>query len=75
MPTPQPDQSGTVRALLITVALMFGIIVGLVAGILQRLDGGSIPATIEYGCGAFVAGVLFVFGIVSFWNGSQNRDS
>jgi hypothetical protein len=69
------SQPKSVRALLTTIAILFGIIVGLVAGILQSMNHTSIPSAIEYGCAAFVGGVLFLFGIINFCNNHQNRGS
>jgi hypothetical protein len=63
MITPRSHASRLVRALLATIAGLLGVIAALVGGILKRLDGGSLPQAIEFGCGAFAATVLFVFAI------------
>jgi hypothetical protein len=74
MTAPRSHGSRTVRALLATVAVLLGVIAALVGGILQRLDGNSLPQAIEYGCGAFAATVLFTFALFYFLNGNGPGD-
>jgi ABC-type polysaccharide transport system permease subunit len=64
--TPPSAQPATIRILLTVIAFLIGIIIALVAGILQQAGNRPIPQTIEYSCGAFVAAVVFVFSVFSF---------
>lgn len=77
MTTPKSHGPRTVRALLATIAFLLGVIAALIGGILQRLDGHSLPQAIEYGCGAFAATVLFAFASFHFLggNGTRNDDN
>ncbi|MFC5751064.1 hypothetical protein [Actinomadura rugatobispora] len=77
MTAPRSHRSRTVRALLATIAVLLGVIAALVGGILQRLDGDSLPQAIEYGCGVFGATVLFTFAVFYFLggNGPGNGES
>ena len=68
MTSSPPDRSGTVRVLRATISFLIGVIAALIGGMLQRLDGKSLPQAIEYGCSAFVATVMFVFAIVHFFD-------
>lgn len=74
MTVPRPQESRTVRILLATIAVLLGVIAALVGGILQRLDGSSLPETFQYGCGVFGATVLFTFGLFYFLNGNGPGD-
>ncbi|MFD0683132.1 hypothetical protein [Actinomadura fibrosa] len=64
----------TVKILLILVAVLLGTNVGLIAGMLRRADGGSMPDAIQFGGGAFGGTVAVVFIAIGFWYGVQNRD-
>lgn len=66
MTIPPPNQRATTRLLLTAIAFLIGVIAALVAGILQQASHRPMPQTIEYGCGAFAATVIFVFTVVSF---------
>ncbi len=72
MTTPPPSQAATIRLLLTVIAFLIGVIAALVAGILQQVGHKPMPQTIEYGCGAFVAAVIFVFAVFSFAGGRKN---
>ena len=63
----------TTKALLVVIAVLSGTIVGMVAGMLSRMDGKSVPDALQIGGGAFAAAVGLLFGIFGFWYGSQNR--
>ena len=66
MTTPPPSQVATIRLLLTAIAFLIGVIAALVAGILKQAGHRPMPQTIEYGCGAFAATVIFVFSVFSF---------
>ncbi|WP_433476381.1 hypothetical protein ACQPZP_04600 [Spirillospora sp. CA-142024] len=72
MTAPRSQASRTVRILLATIAVLLGVIAALVGGILQRLDGNSLPQSFQYGCGAFGATVLLFFALFYFLNGNGN---
>ncbi|WP_338740693.1 hypothetical protein [Actinomadura luteofluorescens] len=65
----------TVKALFIAVAFLAGGNVGLLTGILCGMDGDSVPDAIRNGGAAFAGTVLFVFGLIGFWFGFQNRET
>lgn len=75
MTTPPQSQAATIRLLLTAIAFLIGIIAALVAGILQQADHSPMPQTIEYGCGAFAATVIFVFSVFSFVGGRKGGDN
>ncbi|MEU8381703.1 hypothetical protein [Streptosporangium sp. NPDC048865] len=70
MTTPRSHEARIVRALLATIAFLLGVIAALVCGILQSLDGSSLPQAIQYGCGAFAGTVLFAFALFYFLGGN-----
>ena len=75
MTTPPSSQAATIRLLLTAIAFLIGVIAALVAGILQQAVHRSMPQTIEYGCGAFAATVIFVFSVFSFMGVLKNSGS
>ncbi|QKG25583.1 hypothetical protein ACTIVE_7235 [Actinomadura verrucosospora] len=67
--------TNTVKALLITVAVLAGSTVGLLAGMLHHMDGGSVPDAIVFGCKTFFGTEAFMLGLFGFWYGIQKRDT
>jgi hypothetical protein len=61
-----------VRVLLTAIALLIGVIAALIAGILEQAGHVPVPQTVEYGCGAFAATVVFVFSVFSFIGGGKD---
>ncbi|MCK9900539.1 hypothetical protein CC117_10960 [Parafrankia colletiae] len=75
MSTAPPTPPGTVRILLATIALLAGVIVALVGGILRVADQASLPAAIQCGGCAFAATVMFLFTVFHFLTGpGDGRD-
>jgi Zn-dependent protease len=56
------------KAALVAIAILTGIIVALVTGILVRAGGGSVPSATLSGGGAFAATVALVLTIANFLN-------
>ena len=65
-----PNSPGTVRILLAMIAVLIGVIVALVGGILRMADHASLPAAIQCGGCAFAATVMFLLTVFHFLAGS-----
>jgi hypothetical protein len=59
------DQA-VIKALLITVALLTGIVFGLIAGIVSAAAGSSIPTAAGTGIGMFFVASTVAIGIMTF---------
>ncbi|WP_067482824.1 hypothetical protein [Actinomadura hibisca] len=66
METSTPDRQ--VRTLLTLAVVQFGVICGLAAGILFKIDGSTLPAATVSGCTAFASGVVLAITLFHFWN-------
>ena len=63
MTTPVTPSQGLVKTLLVLVALLLGVVVGLVAGILITASGGALAVTVAAGGAGFGATVPLVLTI------------
>ncbi|MFD6161289.1 hypothetical protein ACFWF7_22420 [Nocardia sp. NPDC060256] len=61
--------SHTVRVLLILVATLSGALVGIIAGILTVVDGGSLPSALFHGAAGCAGATVFAFAVIKFWLG------
>ncbi|MBL7496133.1 hypothetical protein I6A84_01165 [Frankia sp. CNm7] len=61
-----PNSPGTVRILLVMIAVLVGVIVALVGGILQMADHASVVTAIQCGGCAFAATVMFLLTVFHF---------
>lgn len=58
--------SRSVRVLLMLVAALFGVIVGIIAGILTVVDGGSLAAAVALGAAGCAAASVFALKVIGF---------
>ncbi|CAM4528358.1 hypothetical protein NONI108955_44580 [Nocardia ninae] len=58
--------SRSVRVLLMLVATLFGVIAGIVAGILTVVDGGSLAAAAAFGAAGCATATLVALKMIRF---------
>ncbi|WP_306360000.1 hypothetical protein [Nocardia sp. CC227C] len=58
--------SQSVRVLLMLIATLFGVIVGLIAGILTVVDGGSLSSAVVHGAAGCAGASVFALTIIAF---------
>ncbi|MFE3545391.1 hypothetical protein ACFXK0_20715 [Nocardia sp. NPDC059177] len=58
--------SQSARVLLAMVATLFGAIVGIVAGILVVVDGGSLASAVVLGGAGFAGASVFALTVIAF---------
>lgn len=68
------DPFAPVRTLVTIIALLLGVIIALLAGILRHMEGKAFPEVIEYSAASFAASVLLIIGVVTFWTNFRHRD-
>jgi hypothetical protein len=71
--TPSPDAqeepvsaAATIRILQLVIAVLLGIIFGLITGISSRSSGSALPVAMTAGLGGFLAATGTVIAVMSF---------
>ncbi|MGW4330341.1 hypothetical protein ACWEKR_31180 [Nocardia sp. NPDC004573] len=58
--------SQSVRVLLMLIAALFGLIVGIIAGILTVVDGGSLSSAVVHGGTGCAGASVFALTVIAF---------
>lgn len=58
--------SQSARVLLALVAILFGVIVGMIAGVLVMVDGGSLASAIALGGTGCAGASVFALTVIAF---------
>ncbi|WP_228003221.1 hypothetical protein [Nocardia australiensis] len=58
--------SQSVRVLLMLIATLFGVIVGIIAGILTVVDGGSLASAVVTGAAGSAGASVFALTVIAF---------
>lgn len=64
-----------IRALLVALAFVLSVLVGVVAGVLARQDDNTVPGSILYGGGAFIAFMTLVLVVMGALGWLSNAGS